>query len=142
MIDLDLKPDTKKLRQFGWICLAGFGLIGLVVAFRTHAFQEPGHWTIPAILWALALICPILSLIAPKSLTPIYVTLTLLAWPIGVVVSNVILILFFLLLITPIALCFRLLGRDELNIKWALKKPSYWLRYPPARGAESYYRQF
>lgn len=142
MIDLDLKPDLKKLRQFGWICLAGFGIIGLVVAWKIGAFEEPGKWTIPAVLWTLAAICPLLSLAAPRALTPIYLLLTLLAFPIGLIISNLVLLLFFFLLITPIALFFRLTGRDELNLKWALKAPSYWINCPIPRGADSYYRQF
>ena len=135
MNELDLKPDTRKLRQFGLICLGGFGLIGLVVALKMGAFEEPGKWTIPTVLWALALICPILSFLAPKGLTPIYLILTLIAFPIGLIISNVILILFFLLMITPI-------GRDELKIKKASPKSSYWIKFPAGRGPESYYRQF
>lgn len=142
MIELDLKPDTRKLRQFGLICLGGFGLIGLVVALKMGAFEEPGKWTIPTVLWALALICPILSFLAPKGLTPIYLILTLIAFPIGIILSNVILILFFLLMITPIALWFRVIGRDELKIKKASPKSSYWIKFPAGRGPESYYRQF
>jgi hypothetical protein len=142
MIELDLKPDIKKLRQFGWICLVGFGVIGLVIAKKTGAFEEPDKWMVPGIFWVLAIICPIIGMIAPRGLVPIYLLLTLIAFPIGLVISNVLLFVIFALLITPLALWFKLVGRDELLRKWPAEGDSYWIKSKAPGGAASYYRQF
>lgn len=142
MIELDLRPDRKKLQQFGWICLGGFGVIGGLIAIKTGAFGTDGSLHLPVIFWSLALICPAIGSVAPVGLKPLYVLMTLLAFPIGLVVSNVILLLIFLLLITPLALWFRCIGRDELNRKWSREASSYWIKSPESRGPESYYRQF
>ena len=140
MIELDLKPDTKKLRQFGWICLVGFALIGAALHFGWGFFPEKP--SISKIFWGLAVFSPLVGMIAPKGLIPIYVLLTLVAFPIGIVISNVLLFTIFLLMITPLAIWFKLVGRDELLLKWPAKGDSYWIKSKPPGGAASYYRQF
>jgi hypothetical protein len=143
MIQLDLNPDSKKLRQFGWVCLVGFGVIGLFIARRTGAFEENGTISIvPLVLFGLAIVCPILGMISSVLLKPIYVLLTLIAFPIGLIVSNTILVLFYILIITPIALFFRIIGRDELNLKPATKRPSYWEDAEGSSDMKRYYKQF
>jgi uncharacterized YccA/Bax inhibitor family protein len=142
MIDLDLRPDTKKLRQFGYIGFFGFGIFGLLVAHKTGAWEEPGKWTIPFLLWGLAALCPILSLTAPKILTPLYIGLMIIAFPIGLIISNLVLLVIFSLFFIPLALWFRMVGRDELNRKWSPETSSYWIRYRSPADVESYYRQF
>lgn len=142
MIALDLQPDTRKLRQFGWISLVGFGFLGLLVAWKTGTFQEPGKWTAPVVLWVLATAAPVLGMVAPKLLKPAYQLLTLLGWPIGLLVGNLLLLLVFFLLITPIALWFRIIGRDELKIRWSPADAPSWVNVPAARNIDSYFRQF
>ena len=34
IVELNLRPDKRQLRQFGWIALTAFGVIGSVVLFR------------------------------------------------------------------------------------------------------------
>lgn len=141
MIEIDLRPDSKKLRQFGYICFFGFGLFGLLVAHRMGAWEEPGKWTVPGVLWGLAVLCPILGLAAPKALNPLYVALMIIAFPIGWIISNAALLFIFLLIFTPLGLWFKVIGRDELKRKWS-SESSYWIRYRSPAVAESYYRQF
>lgn len=142
MIPIDLKPDEKKLREFGWISLGGFALIGLLIALKTNAFETPGKWTIPGIFFGLALLCPLLGTIAPKLLRPIYVSLTLLAFPIGFVVSNLILFLIYFCIFTPFAIWFRIIGRDGLHRKRSSPVSTYWIQCDPSRSVKSYFRQF
>lgn len=142
MIEIDLQPDTRKLRQFGWICLGGFGLLGVIVALKTGAFREPGQWTVPVVLWVLATVAPVMGFVAPKGLKPVYQLLTLLSYPIGQLIGNLLLLLIFLLLITPMALWFRIIGRDELKIRRSSAFPPCWINYPAPRGLDSYFRQF
>ena len=143
MIEIDFKPSDQKLRQFGWFGLFGFGIIGIIIAYKTRVFQESKQWTTPSILWGLAIISPIFSLIFPKGLLPIYLFLTLIAIPIGFIISNLILIIIFYFMITPISLCFKIMGRDELRKRIKVSQnPSHWIRCIPPKEAKSYYRQF
>jgi hypothetical protein len=62
--------------------------------------------------------------------------------PIGLVVSFVMLGLFYFLLITPLGLVFRLLGRDPLHRRFDPKAETYWVEHQPADRPERYFQQF
>ena len=51
-------------------------------------------------------------------------------------------LLIFLLIFTPMALIFRLIGRDALQRKIDHQASTYWQPKPQPRNSRSYYRQF
>ncbi len=136
MIDVDWKPDEEKLRQFGWICLGGFALAGLVAFLKFH------NIALATVLWGMAILLPIIGLISLKPLRLVYVVLTAVTLPIGFVVSYLALGLLYFGVFTPVGLFFKLRGRDELRRKIERKAESYWIEYGEARSPASYYRQF
>ena len=71
-----------------------------------------------------------------------FVGLSLLAFPIGYVVSFVALALVSSFLITPIGLVFRLLGRDPLYRKPDANCGTYWISRGEAPPAKRYFQQF
>jgi len=81
------------------------------------------------------------GLVWPSLVRVIYTTWMMAAFPIGWLVSRVVLAIVFYLLFTPFAFVFRLMGRDALR----LRKPraqSYWLPYDDARKPDEYFRQY
>ena len=145
LVELDLKPDDKTLRQFGWIALVGFGALAAMAWFEVLIFGFGLGAARPAVtlgLSALAVISLLQSLIFPRANWPIYVVLTLLAFPIGFVVSYIIMGTLFYLLITPIGLAMRLFGRDPMMRGFEPDRESYWVESRRDRGKESYFRQF
>ena len=143
MIKFDLSPNKKKLSQFGWIGLFGFSVIGFIIAIKIGSFNGSTSFLIPSICWFLAIISPILSLTFPRGLLPLYLILSLIAIPIGFIISNIILMIIFFLLITPISLFFRMVGRDELKIRKNFNhRKTYWVEVNGSKPLESYYRQF
>ena len=145
MIDLDLSPDVRKLRQFGWIALAGFGLLALLAwnEALVFAFGLGGaRVAVAASLAALGLLSGLFSLVAPRANLPLYIGTTLVAFPIGFVLSYVILGTLFYLVITPVGLLVRLAGRDPMGRRFARDASSYWVDARPARSKESYFKQF
>jgi len=64
------------------------------------------------------------------------------SYPIGFVLSYVIMGTLFFLLITPVGLFFKLTGRDALNRRFEPDLPSYWIDSRPERPRESYFKQF
>ena len=82
------------------------------------------------------------SLVFPRANWPIYVALTLMAFPIGFVVSYIIMGTLFYLLITPIGLGMRLFGRDPMMRRFEPERESYWVESRRDRDKESYFRQF
>lgn len=137
MIKIDWNPPEKMLRQFGWISLVGFGLLASIAWYRFNS--QPVATTFAAV----AVLAPIIGMICPKLLKPLYVGLSLVTFPIGLVVSNLVLLLIFLLVFTPVALIFRLFGRDELRLRLDRTATTYWRKYDPdRRKPASYYRPF
>lgn len=145
MIDIDLKPNRKKLRQFGVIATLAFGLLGLLLYWKKGLFGlslgETAD-TLALAAGAAALVVAILSLAAPGGLRPLYIVLTLVAFPIGYVVSHVILALLFYGLLTPVGLLFRVLRRDPLHRKFDRDAESYWVPRRQREAKEYYFRQF
>ena len=91
---------------------------------------------------ALGTISALLSAVAPWANRVLYVGLTLLAFPIGFVLSYVIMGTLFFLVIGPIAILFRLFGRDRMHRGYDPKAFSYWVEARPARDQESYFHQY
>jgi hypothetical protein len=137
MIKINWHPPEKMLPQFGWISLGGFGLLACLAWFKF------GSQPAAIILCVLALLAPVIGVIQPRLLKPLYIGLSLITFPIGIVVSNLVLLMIFLLVFTPLALIFRLIGRDELRLRLDHATPSYWRKYDPdRRNPASYYRPF
>ena len=145
MIDINLKPDQKILKQFGLISVAGFTMLGGLVFWRSGLFglgfgaaAKPVAYS----LWGIAGLSGLFSLVAPRANLPLYVGLTVLTYPIGYVVSHVIMGFIFFGMLTPLALIFRLIGRDVLHRRFDRSSKSYWGDRKPAKDAERYFRQF
>ena len=145
MIQIDLRPDRRTLRQFGWIALVGFGLLATLAWNEWLMFSFGlGAWkpTVVAGLAGLAVLAALFSLVYPPANRPIYLGLTFLAYPIGFVLSYVIMGALFYLLLAPVGIFFRLTGRDPLMRRFESQADSYWIDSRPARPNESYFRQF
>lgn len=145
LIELDLDPDVRTLRSFGFIALGGFGLLAgaaytesLIFSFGLGELRS-----IVAIgLGALGLLSGLLSLVAPRANRPIYVGLSLLTFPIGFVMSYLVFGILYFTVMTPIALLFRLIRRDELRLRPRMTSASYWSDARPQPDRERYFRQF
>ncbi len=146
MIEINLKPDAKTLRQFGWIALVGFGFIAAIAWFEVLIFS--GGWlgdakqTVVTAFGGLAALSALFSLVFPRANLPIYLGLTILSYPIGFVLSHVIMGTLWYLIISPIGFMMRVTGRDPLERKWDPQAETYWLDCSPPRPKESYFRQF
>jgi len=145
MIEIDWRPDDQTLRQFGLIALVGFGFLAalawwelLVFSFGLGAARAP----VAGAFATLAVVSALFSLVAPRANLPIYIGLTVLSYPIGFVLSYVIMGFLFFVMITPVGLFFRLTGKDPLHRRIDRDASSYWVEPRPRRGKESYFRQF
>lgn len=134
--DIPFDPPRATLRQFAGLWLACFG--GLALWQGLVRGQAGLAW----LCAGLALTIGPLGLMRPGWLRPIYVGWMILAFPIGWTVSQVLLALMFFGLFTPIALVFRLLGRDALHRERRPGVGSYWTPKPAPAGPRSYFRQF
>jgi hypothetical protein len=138
MIVVNTDPTGRQLQQFGLIWLAFFGAAGALAYFRSHAV------TAALVLWALAVVVPAVGWTAPRFMRLVYVGMSYLAWPIGFVVSHLVLAAVYYLVLTPIGLFMRLLGHDPMARRFDPTASSYWHRRPETHtmGPGRYFRQF
>ena len=145
LVEINFNPDTKTLRQFGVIALVGFGILAALAYYEKLIFSFGlGDARMPVVTTFVALgsIALLFSLVFPRANRILYVGLTLLAFPIGFVLSYVIMGVLYFLIIGPIAIVMRLLGRDSMHRAYDPTAPSYWSAARPPRDKESYFHQY
>ena len=139
MLKIDFNPPQSQLRQFGWISLIGFPLVGMMLT------QWVGSAPI-LVLWIAIGLGVAMGLCAAANLTavikPVYVGMMVIALPIGFVVSYLLLGLVYYGLFTPVALFFKLTGRDTLHRKPDPTAESYWVHRDTPRSPASYLRLY
>ena len=145
LIDLDLHPDERTLRQFGWIALVGFGFVACIAWFELLIFAfglgAARPW-VAGMAAGLALTAGVFSLVYPRANRPIYLGMAVITYPIGFVLSYVIMGTLFYVLIAPLAIVFKIAGRDSMNRSYDPSAASYWSEPRPRRPNEAYFKQF
>ena len=146
LMEVNWKPEQQALRGFGWISLAAFAALGAWIYFRHTIFgfglSEAAAARTAYALWALSAACGLLAAVAPALLRPLYIGLSAVTLPIGFVVSHVVMALLFYGVFTPVALLFRLIGRDSLCRRFDPAAESYWVKRDATPDVNRYYRQF
>jgi hypothetical protein len=131
----DLKTGTPDLRKFGLLVGGVALLIGLLLLLR--------HKTNYAYLFWPGAILIAFGAVWPRALKYPYIAWMTMAFALGFIMSHVILTLLFFLLVTPISLFARLIGKDFLNRKLDLQAATYWIpREAKAKTPASFEQQF
>ncbi len=131
-----LHPSLRTLRQFG-----GLSVLFLSYGAFVHGYLR--HQMNLAVLFAgLAAVMGVLTLVKPSFIRPFFVGAMVITFPIGWVVSRVLLGLIYYGLITPIALIFRLIGRDALFLKHHSETKTYWLPKVTSTDPKRYFRMY
>ena len=130
------KPPLPSDRSFGLTFAAVFALLAGWLAYKGH-----GYWV--ASLGVSAAFA-MLALVIAKLLHPLNVAWMWFGGVLHRIVSPTVLGIIYFGVFTPVAMVFKLRGRDALNRKFESSRPSYWLhRTPPGPDAErSFPRQF
>ena len=137
LVEINWQPTRTDLKVFG-IGLAIFCTIVGVLVYRMD--REFGF--IESAFACIAVIALMISLIQPTWLKPIYLLFTVLAFPIGWVVSHLLLATVFFMVFTPTGLLMRLFGRDPLHRHFDSSANSYWVAHRSSKSPEDYFRQF
>ncbi len=145
-IEIDWKPGERHLRGFGTGCVVAFVALGAWVIWRHSVFgiglAPETALRVAVALWGLAALCGVLRFVAPRWLRPLYVGLMALSMPIGLVMSHVVVGIVFFGVVTPIALMFRLMGRDPMRRKFDRSARTYWTPRSAVVDVARYCRQF
>jgi RsiW-degrading membrane proteinase PrsW (M82 family) len=133
--DIPRNPDHRMLRQFAGLWILFFGAIALAQHFRSQ------QTTLAVIVGTLTLVVGVPGLFFPRILKPIFVGWMILAFPIGWLVSHVILFLIYWSVFVPVGFILRRAGHDPLR----LRKPavdSYWEQKTQQTSLRRYLKQF
>lgn len=115
----NIKSGRKELRKFGFS-------IGIILIFLSCLlFWQGKHYT--SLILSVSIIFLLIGLFLPICLKPIHKVWMGVAILLGWVMTRVILIISFYLIVTPIALVSRLVGKDFLDRKFDKSKESYWI---------------
>jgi hypothetical protein len=127
-------PKPKVLRQFAGLCLIFAGGLAAWRAWQGHLDSRT------EIVAAAGAVIGLIGLVQPSAIRLIYTGWMIAVFPIGWTVSRLMVFGMFYLVFTPVALIFRAMGRDALQ----LKRPqgtSYWSTKGTTDAAEGYLRQ-
>jgi len=136
MIELNFHPTRKELRIFSALFLVFFGIVGWFVHSKT------GLWTAASILWGLGAAVGVVGTCAPAWVRPVYIVWMVAAYPVGWVVSHVLMGAIYFALLTPIGLILRACGRDPMERKFLPQASTYWIPREKTRDTRRYFRQF
>jgi hypothetical protein len=134
--DIPFDPPRATLRQFAGLCLVVFGGMALWQALVR------GHVGAGVILAILALTIGPLGLARPEWVRSIYVGWMIAVFPIGWLVSQVILAVMFYGLFVPTGLIFKLIGRDPMQRTRSTGLKSYWTPKTTPSDLSRYFKQF
>jgi hypothetical protein len=136
LIEIDWNPGRRQLRVFGLSALAAsVVLAGVFVLLWGLALI----WAVVVLVIGVAIL--LCSLVSPRAARVVHIALSAVGLPIGFVFSFILLAAFYFLLLTPIALVFRLMGRDPLHRKFDSAADSYWISRKPTASLDRYFHQ-
>ena len=133
--DLPLNPTSRMLRQFAGAWVVVFAALALRQWFGR------GHPELASALGAISIV-GVIGLVQPKAMRWLFIAATVLAFPIGWVVTQFAVALMFFLVLTPIALVFRWTGRDALQLRRKSEAKSCWREHTTPSKPERYLKQF
>ncbi len=132
-----LKEDKSTLRKFAITIASALCIIGALVFFLGSR-AETAFW-----LWGFGSSILILGITVPNVLKPFHLLWMTLAFVLGWFVSRLILSIVFYLVMTPIGLVMKIIGKDLINQKLEKNNLSYWIKRDPVnRNPESYEKLF
>ena len=136
MIEINLHPSDRMLRQFAGAWLVAFSVLAV------NQWVMRGHPRVGLVCLAVGFFVGAVGLIRPTAVRWLFVASTAAAFPIGWVVSQVMLFVLFIGVVTPVALLFRLRGRDRLSRRPAPGRASYWMPKMTTEDMRRYLRQY
>lgn len=134
LVRITKNPSGRQLLVFAVAWLVFFGAI---------AFSLWRHGRAPAAatLAGIAAGIPLVGAAFRPVLRLAYLGLSYATYPLGLVVSYVVLALVYFVALTPIGWMMRLVGHDPLGRRFEPGRATYWTTRGPARPTESYFKQ-
>ena len=134
--DIPFRPSGRVLRQFAGAWLVFF------LALAAWQWWRHGNATAAGVLAGVAVTVGGAGLLHPPLLRWLFVGWMVLVFPIGWLVSQTLLLVVYFLILTPLALFFRLTGRDILLRRPRTAPATWWLPKETPADIGRYFRQY
>lgn len=140
-----IDPTRRQLAQFGWISLIVFAAGALLCHGGRWIFAAdlgPARPWITALLGGVALFSAGASLFAPALNRPLFVGLSRVGQPIGLIVTHLVLLAIFFGLVVPVGWLLRRAGRDPLRLRRDETRSTFWEDAAPPPPRDHYFRPY
>lgn len=134
--DVTRVPNRRVIRQFAWLCCAFLLGAGLYVGVAR------GRWDWGAGLLALGGLVLVLAMWAPEVMRWVYTGAMVVAFPIGFVVSQILLALIFGTVFLAVGIFLRLARKDPLMRSRKPPGATYWEPKETPHDLRRYLRQY
>jgi len=136
VIDINWKPSAKQLRQFAALEIVFFAIVSAWLYCNSSSPQ------VAVAVIAVAAVVGVLGMVWPALVRPIYVAWMAIVFPIGWLVSHLLLAILFYLVISPIGVIMKLCGYDAMQRKFDRQVETYWKHRDQKDDTERYFKQF
>jgi ABC-type uncharacterized transport system permease subunit len=136
LLDLNKYPTPRELKAFGVLFAVFFSLLGALF------WWQAGWQTAALVVWKSAAFILVAYVLVPAVRKPIYLVWSYALYPIGYLITLVLMGVVYYLVITPTGLLMRLFGRDPLSRKFLPGAASYWIRRKEDASLDRYFRQY
>jgi len=134
LVEVNWEPTDRQLRQFGAAAL----IVLPLVAWWWGGANSRVFWAGATAGGAAGL----LAIFRPAGLKAVFLGLSLITMPIGMIVAELAMLLVYGIAVLPIGLFFRLVGRDPLQRGLDRAAATYWEPRKPSPAPASYLRQW
>jgi hypothetical protein len=140
--EVNWQPGPAEKRKFATSLAVGFPCVAVALLCLKRILS--GTWAVELALWigGVGLGLGLLLLAIPVMARPFYVVWYGVACSIGIVVSNVLFAAFYLLVLTPIGLVLRAVGRSPLRKGSDKNAATYWREAEHVSDPKRYFGQF
>lgn len=132
MIEINRNPTRKELAVFALLLAVLVAVIGWWFGYGMLVASSP----------AIALLGLLSARFFPQGLRLLYLAWMYAAYPIGWLVSHTLILVIYFVVLTPIGICMRLVGRCPLDLTFERTASSYWTVRKPRASKATYYRQY
>jgi hypothetical protein len=134
LIRINHHPSSRQLQVFALAWLVFAGLLG-------WSQWAQGRAAAAIACGVAAAGVPVIGAAWPEGLRRLYLGLSYVTYPIGLVVSSLVLVVLYYAILTPIGLILRICRHDPLHRRFDRQSASYWQQRPGRREPDSYFRQ-
>ncbi len=137
LVRINKNPSRHDLRMFAGVWFPLF-----CAALGVMVWRKSGSLHVPEIIWGAGAVLSLAGLVWPALARWLSLGLSYATFPIGFVMSHLVVGVVYFLVITPIGFLQRRLGRDALGLRLDRSAQSYWTPREQPPGPDSYFHEY